>query len=74
MRAIFVGHADAVDPRVCERAAHESHILQAGKTYVGHELAAAAHQPFVLLARQANADSLPSLLSRGKVAHDGGTS
>ena len=38
--------------------AHEGNVLQAGETNVGHELAAATHQPVVFLARQPDADAL----------------
>ena len=35
-----------------ERAADERHVLHAGETDIGDELAAAAHQPVVFLAQQ----------------------
>ncbi len=41
-----------------QRAAHERHILHAGKTDVGDELAAAAHQAVVFLAQETGAYSL----------------
>lgn len=41
-----------------QRAAYESHVMQAGKTCVGDELPAAANWPLVFLPRQAGADSL----------------
>ena len=35
-----------------ERAADERHVLHAGETDIGNELAAAAHQPVVFLAQE----------------------
>ena len=56
--AIALRHVDAADQRMRQRAAHERHVLQPGETDVGDELAAAAHQPVVFLARQPRADAL----------------
>ena len=56
--AIALRHMDAADQRMRQRTAHKGNVLQPGETNVGHELAAAAHQPIVFLARQPRADAL----------------
>ena len=56
--AITLRHVDAADQRMRQRAAHKGDVLQPGEADVGHELAAAAHQPIVFLARQPRADAL----------------
>ena len=70
---IALGYVDAADQRMRQRTAHEGHILQAGKTNVGHELAATPHQPVVFLSRQACADALSGARPCGRklalVAH-----
>jgi hypothetical protein len=49
-----------------QRASHESNVLQTGKANVGHELAAATHQPVVFLARQPDANALSGARTCGR--------
>ena len=51
------GDRDGADAAMGDGAAHEGHVLQAGKPDVGHELAAAAHVAVVLLADQPRSDT-----------------
>ena len=59
--AIALGHVNAANARMRQRAAHEGDVLQSGEPDVGDELAAPAHQAVVLLARQPRADALPGV-------------
>ncbi len=71
--AIALRDVYAADQRMRQRTAHEGNVLHAGETNVGDELAAAAHQPVVFLARQPRADALSGARTCGRklalVAH-----
>jgi hypothetical protein len=56
--AITFRHMDTADQRMRQRAAHKGNVLQPGEANIGHELAAAAHQPIVFLPWQPCADAL----------------